>query len=186
MTETANWFAGQSSRDGIADGLVGTPWGGTVAILDDTGAMRNSGEGEIVVKSPSLMSGYLDRPDLTAAVVKDGWYHTRDRGHLDEGGRIWLAGRIDDEINRGGFKVQPAEIDRLLETHPAVAEACVFAHPDPVAGESVAAALRLERGATATAEMLRGWCREHLRREAVPEHWYVIDQIPRNSRGKIS
>jgi acyl-CoA synthetase (AMP-forming)/AMP-acid ligase II len=132
------------------------------------------------------MSSYLGRPDLTAAVLQDGWYRTGDRGCIDPTGRIRLTGRIKDEINRAGFKVQPAEIDVLLETHPAVAEACVFAVPDPVGGESVAAAVRLAPGASATSETLRAWCRERLRREAVPEHWFFVQQMPRNARGKLS
>ncbi len=92
------------------------------------------------------MSGYLRRPDLTAAVLVDGWYHTGDTAHIDERGLIRLTGRIKDEINRAGLKVQPAEIDALLETHPAVAEACVFGVADAVSGEIVAAAVRPAAG----------------------------------------
>ena len=84
------------------------------------------------------MSGYLGRPDLTAAVVGGGWLHTGDRGTVDEVGRVRLTGRIKDEINRGDLKIQPAEIDMLLETHPAVTEACVFAIPDPTPASALA------------------------------------------------
>jgi acyl-CoA synthetase (AMP-forming)/AMP-acid ligase II len=69
MTETANWFAGASSHDGIAEGPLGAPWEGEAALRDEGGAMWTSGEGEIVVRSAALMSSYLDRPDLTAAVL---------------------------------------------------------------------------------------------------------------------
>ena len=186
MTETANWFAGASSRHGTAEGLVGAPWNGATAVRNEDGGVEANGEGEILVQSPALMSGYLDRPDLTADVMGGDWYHTGDRGRIDETGRIWLTGRIKDEINRAGFKVQPAEIDVLLETHPAVAEACTFAVPDPVGGESVGVAVRLRPGAGVAAEALRAWCRERLRREAVPEHWFMVDEIPRNARGKLS
>jgi acyl-CoA synthetase (AMP-forming)/AMP-acid ligase II len=132
------------------------------------------------------MSGYLRRPDLTAAVLVDGWYHTGDTGHINEAGLIRLTGRIKDEINRAGFKVQPAEIDALLETHPAVSEACVFSIPDPVSGQIVAAAVRLAAGAKADAESLRQWCATRLRHEAIPERWFIVDEIPRNKRGKIN
>jgi len=187
MTETANWFAGASSRDRIAEGLVGKPWNGTAAIYDDERhCVAPGGEGEVVARTPALMSGYLGRPDLTAAALVDGWYRTGDRGRVDPDGSIWLAGRIKDEINRAGFKVQPAELDKLLSAHPAVAEACVFGQPDPIGGEAVAAAIRLKEGAAATAEELREWCRARLRREAVPEHWYFVSEIPRNARGKIA
>ena len=128
MTESANWIAGASSRsDGIASGLVGKSWGGLASVIDDDGRIKAVGTGEVAIKSPSLMSGYLKRQDLTAASMIDGWLRTGDRGTVDEQGRIWLAGRIKDEINCAGFKVQPAEIDGLLETHPGIAEACTFA-----------------------------------------------------------
>src|SRR5262249_35804150 len=138
MTETANWLAGASSRrDFIADGFVGRAWGGRAAVRNDWGDIREVGEGEIVVRSPSMMQGYLNRPDLTAEVMAEGWYRTGDRGRVDATGRIWLTGRIKDEINRAGVKIQPADIDILLERHPAVAEACTFAVPDAIGGEAV-------------------------------------------------
>jgi acyl-CoA synthetase (AMP-forming)/AMP-acid ligase II len=186
MTETANWFSGASSREGVADGLVGKPWNGAVAVRDGSGVIEAMGEGEIIVQSPALMSGYLNRPDLTAAVLKNGWYHTGDRGRVDEEGRIWLTGRIKEEINRAGLKIQPAELDRLIETHPAVAEACAFAQPDPISGELVAVAVRLVADASVTATALQRWCRERLRPGAVPEHWYFVEEIPRTPRGKVS
>ena len=187
LTETANWVAGASSRQGdVAEGLVGEAWGTTVAIMRDDGTIQETGEGEIVVRSPAMMSGYLNRRDLTATVLRDGWFHTGDRGFLDERCRLRLAGRIKDEINRSGVKIQPAEIDLLLERHPAVAEACVFAVPDAVSGEAVAAAVRPADGANIGPQALASWCCERLRHEAVPEHWFVVDALPRNARGKIS
>jgi oxalate---CoA ligase len=187
LTETANWIAGASSHvDGVAEGLVGRSWGATVAVMEDNGSIRSAGHGEIVVQSPGLMSGYLDRPDLTAAVLRDGWFHTGDRGSVDESGRIWLTGRIKDEINRGGLKIQPAEIDLLLERHPGIAEACTFAIADPISGETVAVAVRLTKGASVSPESLRAWCRERMRQAAIPERWIVVDEIPRNARGKVN
>jgi acyl-CoA synthetase (AMP-forming)/AMP-acid ligase II len=187
ITEMANWIAGASSRaDGIVDGSVGKPWGGVAAVINDNGDIQPSGEGEIVVRSPALMSGYLGRPDLTAAVVRNGWYHTGDRGVIDANGQIRLTGRIKDEINRAGFKVQPAEIDALLETHPAVAEACVFGISDSVSGEIVAAAVSCAPDEKVDIECLRNWCATRLRRAAIPERWFVVDKLPRNERGKIN
>jgi acyl-CoA synthetase (AMP-forming)/AMP-acid ligase II/thioesterase domain-containing protein/acyl carrier protein len=186
-TETANWIAGASSRDdGIADGLVGKMWGGDAAVIDEGGSIQHRGAGEIVIRSPSMMSGYLDRPDLTAAALHHGWYRTGDRGSVDEHGRLWLTGRIKDEINRAGFKVQPAEIDAMLERNPAVAEACVFGISDPLGGEAVAAAIRLKSAATASPQSLQAWCLERVRREAVPERWFFVSEIPRTPRGKVS
>jgi acyl-CoA synthetase (AMP-forming)/AMP-acid ligase II/thioesterase domain-containing protein len=187
MTEAANWISGASSHaDSIVDGLVGKTWGGRAAVIDDRGIPQGSGEGEIVIRSPCLMSGYLNRPDLTAGSMTDGWFRTGDRGAIDDLGRIWLTGRIKDEINRAGFKVQPAELDLMLQSHPAVAEACVFGIPDPICGEVIGAAVRLEKHAAADTDSLRAWCRNRLRRDAVPERWFIVDSIPRNSRGKVN
>jgi len=185
-TETANWLAGASSvRDGIANGRVGRMWGGRVAVAIDDNEILARGEGEILVQTPALMSGYFRRADLTAEVIRGGWYYTGDRGIVDASGVIELTGRIKDEINRAGSKIQPAEIDLLLENHPAVAEACVFGIEDQTSGNIVAAAIRLVDGSNETTEGLRSWCRQRLRREAVPERWFLLPEIPRNARGKI-
>jgi thioesterase domain-containing protein/acyl carrier protein len=161
-------------------------WGGSAAVLAADGELKQVGTGEILVKSPGLMSGYLDRPDLTAVAMHRGWYRTGDRGAIDEQGRLWLTGRIKDEINRAGFKIQPAEIDALLEKHSAISEACVFGIADPLGGEAVAAAVRLRDDAQTTPESLHSWCRQRVRREAIPERWFFVSEIPRNARGKVS
>jgi acyl-coenzyme A synthetase/AMP-(fatty) acid ligase len=119
-------------------------------------------------------------------VLKDGWYRTGDLGEVNAKGEIRLTGRAKDEINRAGFKIQPAEIDMLLERHPAVAEACTFGAPDPISGETVAVAVRLVPGSSETAQTLRAWCFEHLRRDAAPERWFFVEEIPKTSRGKVS
>ncbi len=186
ITETANWIGGASSRrDGIDDGFVGRPWGGRVGVRLDDGRVLSRGEGEIVVQTPSLMSGYLDRPDLTAAVLEDGWYRTGDQGLIETRGVI-VAGRIKDEINRAGFKIQPAELDMLIEQHADVAEACAFAIPDAVSGEIVGAAVRFKPGAVADLDGVKAFCRARMRREATPERWFTVDEIPRTARGKVS
>jgi acyl-coenzyme A synthetase/AMP-(fatty) acid ligase len=82
--------------------------------------------------------------------------------------------------------VQPAEIDRLLERHPAIAQACTFGIADAVSGEAVAAAVRFADGAVETAESLRAWCASRLRREAIPERWFFVAELPSDSRGKTA
>jgi acyl-CoA synthetase (AMP-forming)/AMP-acid ligase II len=186
MTEAANWISGASSHEGIADGLVGAPWGGSAMVLRDDGSSSASGQGEILVKSPALMSGYLNRPDLTASAFHNGWLLTGDSGSIDSTGRIRLTGRIKEEINRAGLKVQPAELDTLLESHPAVTEACAFALDDAISGEIVAVAVCLAPGATESVESLRRWCRDQVRREMVPERWFIVEELPRTMRGKVN
>ena len=187
MTETANWAAGTSARERPPeDGLVGTMWGGEAAVRRDDGAIAPHGGGEIVVRTPSLMTGYYRRADLTGDAMSDNWYRTGDSGEVGPDGLIRLTGRIKDEINRAGAKILPEEIDRLLERHEAVAEACAFAIPDPVAGEIVGVAVRLEEAADVDLARLESWCRERLRKTCVPERWFALAELPRTARGKLS
>jgi len=181
MTETANWIGGGSLDEAEArDGYVGRLWGGSVAIASD-----DSGRGEVLVQSPSMMLGYWQRPDLDEAAFANGWFRTGDIGELDGEGRLILVGRSKSEINRGGIKIQAEEIDMLLERHEAIAEACAFGIPDAIAGEAVAAAIVLADGAPFDPEALKAWCRARVRDEAVPSRLFAVAAIPRNDRGKI-
>jgi acyl-CoA synthetase (AMP-forming)/AMP-acid ligase II len=186
MSETANWFSGASSADGIGDGRVGEPWGGRAGIVGADGIISAEGEGEIVVQTPALMSAYLDRQELTEAAIRDGWFRTGDTGRIDRRGEIILTGRIKEEINRGGIKVQPADVDRVLGAHPDVAEACAFALPDPASGEMVGVAVRMAEGKVMDALALRAWCMDRLRREAVPERFFAVGTMVVSGRGKVS
>ena len=141
------------------------------------------GDGEILLQPPSLMRGYLERPDLTAAAFHHGWLRSGDSGSIDEQGHIRLRGRRSFEINRAGIKVSPEEVDLLLERHPAVAEACAFGIEDAIAGELVAVAIRLHEDIEPA--HLERWCRERIRPECVPASWYVVDELARNERGKL-
>lgn len=161
-------------------------WGGEAAIRLDDGAIAPHGSGEIVVRTPSVMAGYYRRADLTQEAFCDGWYRTGDSGEVSRDGLIRLTGRIKDEINRAGAKVIPEEIDRLLEEHQDVSEACAFAIADPVAGEIVGVAVRPTDGADVDPATLEKWCRERIRRICVPERWFVLSELPRTTRGKLS
>ncbi len=187
ITETANWIAGSSACERVPeDGLVGAMWGGDAAIRTPDGKIMSSGEGELLLRPPALMNGYFRRPDLTAAVMRDGWFSTGDIGRIDHEGFIRLTGRLKHEINRGGMKVSPEEIDLLLERHDGVLEACAFGLPDEIAGEVVAVAVKLDDQVELSAEDLRRWCIEHIRRECVPERWFIVDELPKTDRGKIN
>jgi len=186
ITETANWAASASARDMVPeDGLVGRPWGGSAAVLGEDGRIVGEGGGEVLLQTPSLMSGYHRRPDLTAAVLRDGWFHTGDTGTIGGDGIIRLVGRRKHEINRAGQKVHPEEIDALLERHPDVAEACTFGLPDAISGELVAAAVCLRAGAALGEADLRRWCLERVRRELAPERWFFLTALPKTERGKV-
>lgn len=186
MTETANWIGGGALVDaGAADGYVGHAWGGTLAVRLGDGTIASAGTGEVLVRSPSIMLGYYQRPDLDAEAFVGDWFRTGDTGRLDASGGLTLLGRIKTEINRGGIKVQAEEVDMLLERHPDIAEACAFGIADAAAGEAVAAAIVLTAGTPFEPEIIKAWCRQHARVDAVPARLYAVPAIPRNDRGKI-
>jgi acyl-CoA synthetase (AMP-forming)/AMP-acid ligase II len=186
MTETANWIGGASLEEpGADDGLVGRVWGGSFGVLGDDGEVRTKGNGEVVLNSPSIMLGFHGMADKTAEVFHGSWFRTGDIGEIDGEGRLFLVGRIKNEINRGGIKVPAEEIDMLLERHPDVAEACAFGVPDPVSGEAVAAAIVIRPDSQSTDDAIKDWCRRHIRAEAVPSQLFRLAEIPRNERGKI-
>lgn len=187
ITETANWLAGASlAEDAAADGLIGSMWGGAIAVRDDTGNISARGEGELLVQSPSLMKGYFQLPEKTAEVLRDGWFHTGDIGRIDDRGVAYLTGRKRYLINRGGLKIHPEDIDILLEGHDAIAEACAFAIPHEFDGETIGVAVALNSGAAFDERQIRRWCGERLSREKIPVQWFVVDEVPKTDRGKIN
>jgi acyl-CoA synthetase (AMP-forming)/AMP-acid ligase II len=138
------------------------------------------------VKTPALMRGYLDRDDLTAKVVSQGWFLTGDIGVIDDRGWLYLRGREREEINKGGMKVYPADVDSVIERFPATTDVCTFAYPEALLGEDVGAAVVLSDAADATLLDLFDWTNRHLARHQVPQRWYVLAEIPRTSRGKVN
>jgi acyl-CoA synthetase (AMP-forming)/AMP-acid ligase II len=168
-------------------GSCGRPLAATVRILDDAGVDLGPGlAGEIVIRGPTLFPGYLDDPEANAAAfLPDGWFRTGDVGYRDEDGFLYLSGRIKEQINRGGEKIAPVEIDRVLASHPAVAEAAVFAVPDQRLGEDVVAAVVFAPGQSATHRALRAWMLDRLRPSKVPRRIWVVEALPRTPTGKV-
>jgi len=156
-----------------------------VAIQDPLGNTLAAGlEGEVVVRGPSVTTGYLDEPDANQAAFRGGWFHTGDIGRLDSDGFLFLTGRMREMINRGGEKIIPPEVDDVLAAHPAVAEAAVFAVRHPTLGEDIAAAIVLRDGATASALDLRKFAATRLAAFKVPRRVVFVDRIPRTVTGK--
>ena len=184
ITEAANWIAGVALGDAPEEGTVGRAWGGELAVRDEAGRLHRSGSGEVMLRSPALMRGYLGQEAETGRVLVGGWLATGDLGRLAEDGTLTLVGRLKHEINRAGIKVPAEEIDLLLAGHPAVEEACAFALPDPVMGEAVAAAVVLRQPAVSPAQLI-AWCAKRIRRAAVPARLFVLDALPKNERGKV-
>ena len=142
--------------------------------------------GELLVRGPNVMAGYWNRPEETAAVLTpDGWLRTGDAARPDEDGYIWIIGRVADSFISHGQVVHPGDVERVLLSHPAVADAGVA--PVPASGkEQVATAfVVLASGAETTEQELLAWCREHLAAHQVPAFVTFADRLPRNSVGKL-
>jgi len=166
---------------------VGRPLPGTeVRIVDGTGAPLPAGEvGEITVRGPQLMRGYWNRPDDTAATLRDGWLHTGDAGRLDPDGYLHVTDRITDMIISGGLNVYPRMVEDVLHTHPAVAEAAVIGVPDERWGETVTAVVVAHRGAALDPAELLAYCRSRLGTHQRPRAVHVVDALPRTATGKV-
>ena len=187
ITETANWVAGASALDHKPeDGLIGRIWGGDISVYTKDGLIKSKGKGEILLKTSSIMTGYYKLPDLNDSVFIDGWFRTGDIGIIDDNKVAKLTGRKKFEINRAGLKIHPEDIDFLLENHPHVKEACAFSIPDPIAGEIVGVAICMEEESETDISKLRSWCFENISKEKVPEKWFLLDEIPKNDRGKVN
>jgi acyl-CoA synthetase (AMP-forming)/AMP-acid ligase II len=158
-----------------------------VEIMDDTGRLLRRGEmGEIVVSGPLVMTKYLDRPELTAQTIVDGWLHTGDLGLIDDRGYLFIRGRLREVINTGGFKVFPGDVEAVLARHPAVAECCVFGVEDSKWGEAIHAAVRKLDGADANEQELIDFVKRELDSVKAPKRIYFLDELPRNPAGKVS
>jgi len=195
ITETGSWVAG-TTVEGFepADGLIGVGWGAAVAVTREGIGEAPPGVGEtcavgesgyVWLQTPALMRGYLDRDDLTAECVRAGWFLTGDLGFVDERGWLTLHGRVRDEINKGGAKVYPADIEAVAEGFPGLADLCCFAIDDPNYGQNVGLALVLDGEDPARLRALHGRLRERLADHQMPVRWFLLDELPRTSRGKI-
>lgn len=159
----------------------------TVGIMAPDGALLAADEvGEIVVRGPLVMTGYLDRETETASTIKDGWLHTGDLGVLDQRGYLYIRGRVREVINSGGFKIFPGDVEASLARHPAVAECAVFGATDAKWGEAVNAAVALREGGVSTAEELIAWVKSELGSVKAPKRVWFVSALPRNAAGKVS
>jgi malonyl-CoA/methylmalonyl-CoA synthetase len=170
-------------------GTVGMPFPGQQARIVDVltrQPISDETPGEIQVRGPHVFKGYWQRPDATAeAFNPEGWFNTGDLGWRSADGYFTISGRARELIITGGYNVYPREVEEVLETHPAVAEAAVLGLPDPEFGEQIAAAVVLEPGQRVTAEALAEHCRACLASYKKPRRVYFVELLPRNALGKI-
>ena len=141
--------------------------------------------GELIVRGPGVMKGYMNQPKVTARTLRNGWLHTGDLARMDEDGYFYIVDRKKDMIIRGGYNVYPREIEEVLYTHPAVAEAAVVGIPHSDLGEEVAAAVVFHPGKQITAEALQAYVKERVAPYKYPREIHLMDELPKSHTGKI-
>jgi long-chain acyl-CoA synthetase len=141
--------------------------------------------GEVCISAPQVMVGYWGHPEETAAMIRDGWVYTGDLGYLDEDGYLFVVDRKKDLIKPGGFQVWPREVEEVLATHPAVAEASVAGVPDEYQGEAVKAWVVVRADHQVTIDELRAYCRERLTGYKVPKTIEFRTELPKTMVGKV-
>lgn len=196
ITETASWLGGTTVEGFVPeDGLIGRPWGAAVKIVaagdapagPDVAEVCRAGQpGRIWVNTAALMRGYLDRDDLTRDVVSDGWFATGDIGYVDDRGLLYLRGREREEINKGGLKVYPGDIDAVVERSPSTIDSCTFGYEDPLYGENVGIAVVVSPATAQTLGEVYEFARRRLAVHQMPARWYLVEHIPRTARGKVN
>lgn len=167
---------------------VGRPRGGIeVGIYGGVGKPLPDGEvGEVWLRSPTVMVGYWQDPEATAAALRDGWLRTGDLGRIDERGLLRLAGRLKEMFIRGGYNVYPAEVESVLADHPGVAEVAVVPRPDDVMGElGVAVVVPTDRNRPPTLDDVRAFLEPRLARYKLPEAIRIVDELPLTPMQKI-
>ncbi|MFH0824315.1 MAG: long-chain fatty acid--CoA ligase [Pseudomonadota bacterium] len=174
----------------VKPGCIGLPVPNTEAKLVDVDdpdrEVTEFGKpGELCVKGPQVMKGYHNRPDETAAAVKDGWLHTGDIATVDEEGYFTIVDRKKDMIISGGFNIYPREVDEVLFSHPAVLEACALGVPDGHSGERVKAFVVLKQGQTATEKEIIDYCKERMAAYKAPKYVEFVPDLPKSAVGKI-
>jgi acyl-CoA synthetase (AMP-forming)/AMP-acid ligase II len=177
MTEAAHQLASNPlPPDDRRAGSVGRGTDVQIGIMDDAGSLLPAGQhGEVVIKGPNVITGYENNPEANAKSFTSGWFRTGDQGFLDAKGYLMLVSRIRELINRGGEKISPREIDEVLLTHPAVAEAVAFGVPHATWGEEVAAAV-VVRSDVSEADLV-AFCKEKLADFKRPKQIHITTRV---------
>ena len=170
-------------------GVVLAPEVHCVAIHDEAGHSLPPGKaGEIVKQSPTMMKGYYKNPEATAKALKSGWLYTGDLGYLDGDGYLYFVDRVKDMVRRGDENISSEEVERVLNSHPQVAESAVIAVPDLIRGEEVKAYIVLKSPATpesAPPEDIWNFCKPHLAAFKVPRYIQYCAELPKTPSSKV-
>ncbi len=175
--------------NGVVKECIGIPFPDTDARIvdadDPTKEMPQGESGELAIRGPQVMKGYWNKPEETAAVVRDGWLLTGDIARMDTDGYFAIVDRKKDMILCSGYNVYPREVEEVLFMHPAVAQAAAIGVPDPYRGESVKAFVVLKAGKTATADEIIAFCKERLASFKVPKQVEFTNELPISLVGKV-
>jgi long-chain acyl-CoA synthetase len=169
-------------------GSIGRPiWGVDFKLVAENGdeVLESGQPGEICIRGPNVMKGYLGQPEATAEAIKDGWFHTGDIATRNDDGYYFIVDRKKDMIVRGGFNVYPREVEEILYAHPAVAEAAVLGVPHEFYGEEVKAFVALRPGHELSEPDLISYCRERLAPFKCPRLVEFCAALPKGPTGKI-
>jgi long-chain acyl-CoA synthetase len=197
MTECAQPITFLGPEDHVIDGTetqtkrlfsAGRPaMGVEVKIVDEEGQEVRPGEtGEILIRTNKLMKGYWKMPEETAEAFKDGWFHTRDMGLMDEEDYVYLMDRKSDMIISGGFNIYPREVEDIIMSYPGVAETAVIGVPDDMWGEAIKAFVVPKVGMALTGAEIIRHCKGNLASYKKPKSVDFISEIPKNPYGKIN
>ena len=189
LTETSPMATATPLETMKKSGSVGVPLPSTdmriINLEDGKTEMPTGASGEVTFKGPQVMQGYYNKPDETAAVLKNGWLYTGDIGFIDDEGFLTLIDRKKDMIIASGYNIYPNEIDEVLFEHPKVLEAGTIGIPDDYRGESVKAFVVSKQGETISEQELIEYCRTKLAAYKIPKNIEFIDELPKTAIGKI-
>lgn len=178
-------YLAEDARD-VPDSIGRAVPGVELRVVSDEGRVLRAGEaGELWIRTPAAMDGYLGAPEETRAVLTDGWFRTGDLVTISADGFVTVVGRKKELILRGGYSVVPAEVEAVLLSHPAVAEAAVVGRPHPDLGEEIAAFVAFRAGVSAQPADLIAHCRERLAAYKYPRNVTVLVALPKSSTGKV-
>ncbi len=184
-TEGGGISISNAETQALHDSSVGRPvFAVEVEVVDDNDAVLPPGRvGRLRYRGPAVATGYFIDDDSAETAFKDGWFYPGDLAEINAQGYIFLRGRAKDMILRGGINIYPAEVEAILRSHPAVIEAAAVGRPSPTMGEEVAAFVTL-RSPAGEGELI-AWCKTQLAPYKVPREIFAIDELPKNSSGKV-
>jgi long-chain acyl-CoA synthetase len=187
LTETSPLACIQKPNETHKAGTIGKPIAGVeMRCVDDQDQDVPRGErGEVIIRGHNIMKGYFNRPEATAAAMRNGWFHSGDIGLIDADGDFCIVDRKKEMIIRGGYNVYPREVEEVLYAHPAVREAAVIGIPHEVHGEEVKAVVAFKPGASATEEEIIAHCQKHVAKYKYPRIVEIRPELPKGPTGKI-